>query len=50
MFLLKAGMAYELLGEYGNALKCFERIKFGFANSNEARDIDKFIARATSKK
>ena len=45
-FLLKAGWAYETLKDYGRALEMFEKIKTEFPKSREARDIDKYIARA----
>jgi len=46
LFLLKAGWTYESLSEYDKALKVYERIKYEFPTSNEAREIDKYIARA----
>jgi tetratricopeptide (TPR) repeat protein len=46
VFYLKAGMAYELQGKYGQALKMYETIKYDFPTSNEAREIDKYIAKA----
>ena len=45
-FLLKAGWAYETMQDYGKALEMFEKIKTEFTKSREARDIDKYIARA----
>jgi tetratricopeptide (TPR) repeat protein len=45
MFLMKAGMAYELEGKNDLALKTYLRIKTEFARTNEGRDIDKYIAR-----
>jgi len=50
LFYLKAGWAYELLEEYGNALEAYEAIKTDFPKSEEAREIDKYIARAKAKK
>lgn len=46
LFLMKAGWAYELNSEFDKALKSYEKIKYEFPNSNEAREIDKYIARA----
>jgi tetratricopeptide (TPR) repeat protein len=46
MFLLKAGWTYEILKDYKKALEIYEQIKFKFPTSNEAREIDKYIARA----
>jgi tetratricopeptide (TPR) repeat protein len=45
MFLMKAGMAYELEGKNDLALKTYMRIKTEFGRTNEGRDIDKYIAR-----
>jgi tetratricopeptide (TPR) repeat protein len=46
LFLMKAGWTYELLADYDKAVKVYERIKYDFPASNEAREIDKYIARA----
>ena len=45
MFLMKAGVAYELEGKNDLALKTYKRIKADFTRINEGRDIDKYIAR-----
>jgi tetratricopeptide (TPR) repeat protein len=45
IFYLKAGMAYELLGQYDDALEAYEIIKYEYPSSNEAREIDKYISR-----
>jgi TolA-binding protein len=45
MFLMKAGMAYEILGNKDEAVKVYTRIKNEFARTSEGRDIDKYIAR-----
>ena len=45
VFLMKAGMAYELEGKNDLALKIYLRIKTEFARSSEGHDIDKYIAR-----
>ncbi|MCX6235145.1 MAG: tetratricopeptide repeat protein [Bacteroidetes bacterium] len=45
MFLMKAGLTYEHLGNYAEALKLYERIKNDFRKSFEFRSIDKYIAR-----
>lgn len=47
-FLMKAAWTYEELGEYNKALKIYKRIKKEFYKSYEAREIDKYIARAKS--
>jgi tetratricopeptide (TPR) repeat protein len=46
MFLMKAGLTYESLGKYADALKLYERIKNEYMKSFEYRSIDKYIARA----
>ncbi len=48
-FLFKAGMAYESIGRYDEALERYERIRKEYAQSEEARDIEKYIARAEAK-
>lgn len=45
-FLLKAGWAYEIKGDYAKALNMYEKIKTEYPKTREARDIDKYIARA----
>jgi len=45
-FLMKAGWTYEINGEYGKAAETYKKIKTEFSKSQEARDIDKFIAHA----
>ena len=46
IYLKKAALAYEEKGEYENAVKVYERIKNDFSETPEARDMDKYIARA----
>ena len=43
--LKKAGLALESLDRKDDALKAYQRIKDDFNSSDEARDIDKYIAR-----
>ena len=45
MFLTKAGMTYEILGDYANALKCYKALKADYPLSNEAFEIGKSIAK-----
>lgn len=45
MFLSKAGMTYEIIGDYANALKCYNTLKADYPLSNEAYEIGKSIAR-----
>jgi tetratricopeptide (TPR) repeat protein len=46
MFLMKAGWAYEILGQYDKAIETYEKIQKEHFKSFEARDIEKYIARA----
>lgn len=46
LFLQKAGWTYELLKDYKNAVVVYKKIKEEFPKSNEAREMDKYIARA----
>jgi tetratricopeptide (TPR) repeat protein len=48
-FLLKAGWAYESVSDWTSAVKMYERIRVEFPQSQESRDIEKYIARATGK-
>ncbi|RLD56041.1 MAG: tetratricopeptide repeat protein, partial [Bacteroidetes bacterium] len=45
-FLVKAGWTYEVMGNWQNALDTYESIKKDFPKTKEAREIDKYIARA----
>lgn len=46
IYLKKAAFAYELQNNYSEALSIYERIRTEFGASNEAREIEKYIARA----
>jgi tetratricopeptide (TPR) repeat protein len=46
LFLMKAAWTYEILKDYKKALEIYERIKLNYPTSTEAREIDKYIARA----
>lgn len=48
LFLMKAGMLFEEMGEYKDALALYERIRNEYSNSSEARNIERYIARARS--
>ena len=50
LFLFKAGQTYELLQNYSEAIRAYERIKEDFPKSAEARNVDKYIGRATAAK
>lgn len=45
IYLKKAGLAYEELKQYDNAIKAYTSIKEKHAASTEAYDIDKYIKR-----
>ncbi len=45
IYLKKLGLVYEKLGQNENALKSYERIYYKYPKSNEARTIEKYIAR-----
>jgi len=47
IYLKKAGIAYESLNQYKDAVKAYTTIKEKYSNSTEAADIDKYIIRAT---
>ena len=46
IYLQKAGIAYEMTGNYKDALAAYETIEKDFGKSSEARDIEKYITRA----
>jgi len=48
VYYLKAGNLYEALGSKDKALAAYMVIKDKFAESNEGRSIDKYIARLTA--
>lgn len=48
IFYKKAGLVFEEQKEYSNAIDAYTTIKTDFPESQEAQDIDKFIARATA--
>ncbi|MFZ2286604.1 MAG: tetratricopeptide repeat protein [Bacteroidales bacterium] len=45
IYLMKAGMLHETEGNHAEALKVYEMIRDKYAESNEGRSIDKYIAR-----
>lgn len=47
-FLLKAGNALETQKKYADAKGYYEKIKEKYPNSDEGRDIEKYIARASA--
>lgn len=46
MFLKKAGLAYEKLGQNDKAVLVYQQIKDNYPETVEGQDIDKFIVRA----
>lgn len=46
MYLMKAGLIYENVGKYADALKVYKKIKSDYSASTEGRYIDKYIQRA----
>ena len=44
MFLVKEGMTYEIMGNYGKALEAYKLLKKDYPLSNEAFDINRNIA------
>lgn len=49
IYLKKAGLVHEELEDYKKAVVAYEKIKKNYPNSDEARDIDKYIAAAQTK-
>lgn len=49
MFLTKAGMTYEILGDYAKALNCYKTLKADYPLSSEAFEISKNIANLEEK-
>jgi tetratricopeptide (TPR) repeat protein len=46
MYLMKAGIAYEIKGDYAKALESYQKIRKEYFSSNEGREVEKYIARA----
>lgn len=49
MYLMRAGLTYELLNKWEDALKQYETIKKEYNRSTEGQEIDKYISRANAK-
>lgn len=45
IYLMKAGMAYEAIGEYKDALSAYQTIKKEYSTTQEGADVQKYIAR-----
>ena len=50
LYLMKAGIASEVKGDYAKALEYYTTIKDKYKKSQQAAEIDKYIARAELKK
>jgi len=48
IYLKKAGLAYENLSDFKNAVDVYNTLKRKYPNSQEAADIDKYIYRASA--
>lgn len=48
ILLMKLGMTYEMANEKQKAVETYEKIKTEYAESNEAKEIEKYIARASA--
>jgi tetratricopeptide (TPR) repeat protein len=49
LYMKDAAQAYEVKGDYTNALNLYQTIKTQYSTYAEANDIDKYIARAQAK-
>lgn len=49
MFLMKAGLAYEMVENYEKALEMYKIIKVEYPNSNEGFSVEKYIAYVEAK-
>jgi tetratricopeptide (TPR) repeat protein len=49
IYWMKAGIVYEELGKYNRALEAYETIKDNYPESNEGRQVEKYVARVQLK-
>jgi tetratricopeptide (TPR) repeat protein len=49
IFLFKAGLAAEEVGDYNRAVRLYGKLKKDYANSREGRDAAKYLARSEAK-
>ena len=49
IYLKRAGMACEEEGDFSKAVDLYQKIKAEYPNTNEGREIEKFITRAELK-
>jgi TolA-binding protein len=50
IFLMKLGKTYELANDKTKAIEAYDRIKKEYSESTEAKEIDKYISRASATK
>ncbi len=50
MYLMRAAWVHEMLGEWDEAIALYEQIKTEYWKSYEAKEVNKYIARATEMK
>ncbi|HET6244942.1 MAG: tetratricopeptide repeat protein [Bacteroidetes bacterium] len=48
IYLMRAGIVYEELGNFSKAVEVYSKIKENYPDTNEGREIEKYIARAQS--
>lgn len=48
IYLMKAGMALESVGEYADAVSTYKELKEEYPESQEGREVEKYIARAST--
>ncbi|MDR2126062.1 MAG: tetratricopeptide repeat protein [Prevotellaceae bacterium] len=48
-YLMKAGLVYEQLGKYAEAMETYKKIKTHYSKTTEAQEIDKYIERTKIK-
>ncbi len=48
MFMKKAAFAYEQLGDWKSAIELYQKIQSDYNTSNEGREVEKYIARASA--
>lgn len=50
IYLMRAGLAYEAIGNHSEAANMYEKIKESYPETNEGREVEKFLARARAAK
>lgn len=49
-YLLKAGIAYEISGNFNKAVETYSELKKDYSESQQGKSIEKYIARASEKR